>query len=131
MRSVSLARSTSAAVVNDNAAKPEPEAFELLIRVYAAGVITTEVAWYPTSHRKNGEIRTGAVLGHEFSGVVEAVGEGVGDLEIGREVFGMNDWFADGAMADYCTAPYYAVATKPSRLSHVEAASAPISARTA
>jgi len=116
MRSVSLAPSLAVAVVNDNAARPEPAAFELLIRVCAAGVITTEVAWYPTSHRKNGEIRTGAVLGHEFSGVVEAVGEGVGDLEVGREVFGMNDWFSDGALADYCTAPYYAVAPKPSRL---------------
>src|SRR5581483_11775805 len=131
MRSVSLAPSLAVAVVNDNAARPEPAAFELLIRVCAAGVITTEVAWYPTSHRKNGEIRTGAVLGHEFSGVVEAVGEGVGYLEVGREVFGMNDWFSDGALADYCTAPYYAVAPKPSRLSHIEAASVPISALTA
>jgi NADPH:quinone reductase-like Zn-dependent oxidoreductase len=71
------------------------------------------------------------VLGHEFSGVVAAIGDGVGCLEIGREVFGMNDWFADGAMADYCVAPFFAVAPKPRCLSYVEAAAAPISALTA
>jgi NADPH:quinone reductase-like Zn-dependent oxidoreductase len=91
----------------------------------------TELSWYPTTHDQAGGKRTGAVPGHEFSGVVEAAGEDVGRLEIGREVFGMNDWFADGAMADFCVAPFFAVAPKPQRLSHVEAASVPISALTA
>jgi NADPH:quinone reductase-like Zn-dependent oxidoreductase len=50
---------------------------------------------------------------------------------IGREVFGMNDWFANGATADYCTAPSASVVSKPSRLTHVEAASVPIGALTA
>jgi NADPH:quinone reductase-like Zn-dependent oxidoreductase len=43
----------------------------------------------------------------------------------------MNDWFSDGAMAEYCVAPVSAVAPKPLRLSHAEAASVPISALTA
>jgi NADPH:quinone reductase-like Zn-dependent oxidoreductase len=43
----------------------------------------------------------------------------------------MNDWFADGMLAEYCTAPASAVAGKPERLSHAEAASVPISALTA
>jgi NADPH:quinone reductase-like Zn-dependent oxidoreductase len=71
------------------------------------------------------------VPGHEFSGVVAAVGEGVGCLEVGREVFGMNDWYSDGALAEYCTAPFFAVAPRPASLGYIEAASVPISALTA
>jgi NADPH:quinone reductase-like Zn-dependent oxidoreductase len=43
----------------------------------------------------------------------------------------MNDWFADGATADYCINSSSSVAVKPSRLSHLEAASVPIGALTA
>jgi len=118
-------------VLEDNVTEPKPGAGELLVRVHAAGVIATELGWYPTSHTKTGQVRSGAVLGHELSGVVEAVGEGVGRLEVGREVYGMNDWFCDGAMAEYCVTPFFAVAPKPDRLTHVEAASVPISALTA
>ena len=33
-----------------------------------------EVLWYPTTHDKSGEKRRSAVPGHEFSGVIAAVG---------------------------------------------------------
>jgi NADPH:quinone reductase-like Zn-dependent oxidoreductase len=102
--------------------RPQPGPEELLIRVCAAGVTTTEPQWYPTLHTKSGEKRVGAIPCHEFSGVV---------AETGREVFGMNDWFADGALAEYCVAPCAAVVSKPSVLSHAEAASVPVGALTA
>lgn len=131
MRSVHVAGSAPLSVVRDVAPLPSPGRGELLIRVCAAGVTTTELNWYPTSHRKNGEARAHAVPSHEFSGVVVAAGEDVGSLEIGRQVFGMNDWYCDGAMADYCVAPFFAVAPKPRRLTHYESAAVPISALTA
>jgi NADPH:quinone reductase-like Zn-dependent oxidoreductase len=40
----------------------------------------------------------GAVPGHQFSGIIAAVGEGAGELRTGAAVFGMNDWFSDDAM---------------------------------
>ena len=43
----------------------------------------------------------------------------------------MNDGFADGATADYCTAISASVTAKPLRLSHAESASVPIGALTA
>lgn len=43
----------------------------------------------------------------------------------------MNDWFSEGATAEYCVTAPSAVASKPSLLSHVEAASVPIGALTA
>jgi NADPH:quinone reductase-like Zn-dependent oxidoreductase len=112
---------------------PQPRAGrgELLIRVVAAGVTPTELKWYPTTHLKTGEKRTGAIPSHEFSGIIAAVGEEVADVKIGSEVYGMNDWFADGALAEYCVTQPASVATKPARLTHIEAASVPIGALTA
>jgi NADPH:quinone reductase-like Zn-dependent oxidoreductase len=112
---------------------PEPQAGrgELLIRVHAAGVTPTELDWYPTSHRKSGEKRAGAIPGHEFSGVIAVVGDEVADLAVGEEVYGMNDWFMDGATAEYCTTQPQWLAPKPRNLTHAEAASVPIGALTA
>jgi NADPH:quinone reductase-like Zn-dependent oxidoreductase len=115
----------------ENSPAPTPAKGEVLVRVHAAGIIPTEVEWYPTHYTRTGEKRTDAVPAHEFSGVIAATGEDVGALEIGREIFGMNDWFSDGALAEYCAAPYFAVAPAPSGVSAAEAASVPISALTA
>ena len=46
-------------------------------------------------------------------------------------VFGINDWFRDGAQAEYCAARAAEVAPKPRSVDHVAAAVAPISALTA
>ena len=110
---------------------PNPGEGEILVRVHAVGVTPTESQWYPTTHTQDGGIRTGAIPGHEFSGVIEAVGVNVDPSQIGRAVYGMNDWFADGATADYCVSVLEAVADKPPSLSHLEAASVPIGALTA
>jgi NADPH:quinone reductase-like Zn-dependent oxidoreductase len=118
-------------VVAAQAAEPQPGPGELLIRVRAAGFMPAELSWYPTTHLKTGGIRKCAVPGHEFSGVVARVGKDVGSLAVGHEVFGMNDWYSDGAMADYCIAPFFAVAAKPGTITHIEAASVPIGALTA
>jgi NADPH:quinone reductase-like Zn-dependent oxidoreductase len=47
------------------------------------------------------------------------------------EVYGINDWFANGAQAEYCVTPTNAVAPKPRSLDHVHASVMPISALTA
>ena len=119
------------ALIPGTAPIPQPGPGQLLIRVHAAGVTPTELLWYPTTHLLDGGVRQGAIPGHEFSGVVAAVGADVDSAQIGQEVFGMNDWFADGATAEYCLAVPAAIAAKPARLSHAEAASVPIGALTA
>ena len=55
--------------------KPEPGLGEILIHVHAAGVTPTELLWYPTTHTKSGTARMRAVPGHEFSGVITAIGK--------------------------------------------------------
>jgi NADPH:quinone reductase-like Zn-dependent oxidoreductase len=132
MRIVHLAGSAQPPLLlQGDSPRPRPGPTELLIQVRAAGVMLAELSWYPTSHRQTGDPRKGAVPAHEFSGVVAAAGEDVGSLEIGHEVFGMNDWFSDGAMAEYCVAPLFGLAPKPRCLTHAEAASVPIGALTA
>jgi NADPH:quinone reductase-like Zn-dependent oxidoreductase len=121
----------SPALIAGTAPVPQPGREEILIRVQAAGVTPTELQWYPTTHTPDGGRRTGAIPGHEFSGVVEAAGPDADQGQIGQEVFGMNGWFADGATAEYCTTASTSVAQKPPRLSHPEAATVPIGALTA
>jgi Alcohol dehydrogenase GroES-like domain len=103
-------------LIADKAPLPNPAPAEILVRVHAAGVTPTESQWSPTTHTQDGAIRTGAIPGHEFSGVIEAVGVNVDPKQIGREVYGMNDWFADGATADCCVSVLEAVADRPPRL---------------
>ena len=112
--------------------RPVPRAGEVLVRVQATAVTPTEFCWYPTFHQATGEPRPfPIVLSHEFSGVVEGTGPAAGDWQPGEGVFGISDWFANGAQAEYCVAPATALARKPRLLDHAQTAVVPISALTA
>jgi len=110
--------------------QPTPGPTEVLIQVHAAGVTPTELEWYPTTRTKTGTARLNAIPGHEFSGVVAAVGKDVKGLTLGQEVYGMNDWFVDGATADFCLTIPSSVASKPITLTHEETATLPLGALT-
>jgi NADPH:quinone reductase-like Zn-dependent oxidoreductase len=129
MRSIQL--TSSGELVGRDVPQPQPGAEEMLIRIHAAGVTPTELQWYPTSHTPSGETRKDAVLVHEFSGEVAGTGGEVEDVSIGQNIYGMNDWFEDGALAEYCVTKPASIALKPQRLTHAEAASVPIGALTA
>jgi NADPH:quinone reductase-like Zn-dependent oxidoreductase len=107
---------------------PEPvqEDDEVLIRVCAAGVTPTELLWYPTTHKKDGTARIDVIPGHEFSGVIAALGPNVQGFRVGDEVYGMNDWFANGATAEFCLTKQQNIARKPATLTHEAAATVPI-----
>jgi NADPH:quinone reductase-like Zn-dependent oxidoreductase len=111
--------------------QPTPGKTDVLIRVHAAGIIPTELAWEPTTQTKTGGKRTNAIPSHEFSGVIEAKGDAVNDFKIGQAVYGMNDWYVDGALAEFCLTQPSSIAAKPSTLTDEEAATVPISALTA
>jgi len=125
-------RATPAPFVCEDAPRPQPGEGEVAIAVHAAAVTPTELLWVPTWTTRAGTPRPfPIILGHELSGVVAALGPGVNDLRVGDAVVGMNDWFCDGAQAEYCVARAVDVALKPDSLSHVEAAAMPISTLTA
>jgi NADPH:quinone reductase-like Zn-dependent oxidoreductase len=71
------------------------------------------------------------VLGRDFSGVVSAVGQGVTDLRVGDEVFGVLEAGREGAYAEKIAIGAAIVAKKPSGLSHVDAAALALTGLTA
>ena len=113
-------------------AVPCPGEGEVLVRVHAAAVTPSELSWAPTWTTRAGTPRPFPVIpGHELSGTVHEVGPGAVNVTAGTSVFGMNDWFADGAQAEFCVARAADLVAKPSSLDHAHAAVTPISALTA
>ncbi len=116
----------------EDAPTPHPGVGEVLVRVRAAAVTPTELLWVTTWATRGGGPRPLPVIpGHEFSGEVAALGEGVTAVGVGEAVYGMNDWFGDGAQAEYCLARPTDFAPKPASVDHAHAAVAPVSALTA
>src|SRR5262249_53778047 len=70
-------------------------------------------------------------LGRDFSGVVSAVGDGVDDLKVGDEVFGVCQQGVEGAYAEKIAIGADIVARKPAALSHVNAAALALTGLTA
>jgi NADPH:quinone reductase-like Zn-dependent oxidoreductase len=89
---------------------------EVLVDVYAASVNGAD--WKVRSGR-NGSVKSFPyVLGRDFSGVVSALGAGVGDFEVGDPVFGVLDVGREGAYAEKLAVKAAIVARKPDALSH-------------
>jgi NADPH:quinone reductase-like Zn-dependent oxidoreductase len=133
MKAIYLAKKGGAdSLISGDIQRPNPNAGQVLVKVHAAAVMPTELQWVPTFQSMSGGPRPfPIVLGHEFSGVVEGHGSNAGKFSIGEEVFGVNDWFSNGAQAEYCVVDESGLTQKPKSLKHTEAAVAPISAMTA
>ncbi len=90
--------------------KPEPEAGEILIRVYATTVSRTDCGMLRAHPPLIGRLFMGllrpkcTILGMDFAGKVEAVGAGVTLFKPGERVFGMSTEDC-GAHADYLCMP--------------------------
>jgi threonine dehydrogenase-like Zn-dependent dehydrogenase len=97
---------------------PEINDDEVLIRVKACGVCTSEVhAWLYGSGGVNG------VLGHEAVGVIENVGKNVKGFSVGDRVTGL----IYAAFAEYTKADYRNVTKVPDKVEDIEALGEPLS----
>lgn len=131
MRAVVLDRfgSPDHLTLRDDVDTPEAGPGQVLVRVHAASVNPVD-----TKVRQHGErygLAPPLILGYDVSGVVEAVGAGVEDLEEGDAVFYTPALNANGAYAEYHVADAELVVVKPHGLSHEEAAAIPLAACTA
>ncbi len=116
----------------EDAPVPKPGAGEILVRVHAAGVTHGELEWFPTWFTRLSQHRPFPVTpGHEFSGEVVEVGEGAHGFAVGDQVFGLNDWFCNGAFAEYCITRPDFIIPRPASIDELSAAVTPISALTA
>jgi len=116
-----------------NIEKPQVKSGHVLIKIAASSVNTVD-----TMIRKMGKELplspdTPAILGMDFAGTVESVGEAVSAYAVGDEVYGCAGGLADlpGTLADYIVADANLIAHKPKTLSMREAAALPLVAITA
>ncbi|WP_250032734.1 NADP-dependent oxidoreductase [Paractinoplanes maris] len=104
---------------------PRPGPNEVLVRVRAAA--SNPLDW----KMRNGEMKlmTGRsfprAMGHDFAGVIEAVGAGVTRLKSGDAVLGGARLRQAGAFAEMVVAPVKSVVLKPVDLSYEQAAALP------
>ncbi|MEU1973682.1 NADP-dependent oxidoreductase [Microbacterium sp. NPDC019599] len=85
---------------------PEPDPGEVRVRVTAASVNGFDLAVAAGWMAGFFEHRYPVVLGREFAGVVDAVGEGVSGIDVGDRVLGVvsKPFLREGAFAEYTTA---------------------------
>jgi NADPH:quinone reductase-like Zn-dependent oxidoreductase len=107
----------------EQVATPTPGPGEALVRVHAAALTRDELEW-PVD-------RLPAIPSYELSGIVAALGTGVGGVAVGDEVYAMSAFDRDGVAADYAAIPAELLAPKPRALSHAEAAAVPLAALSA
>lgn len=114
-------------------ARPELKPGHVLVRISASSVNTVDTKIRNLGQELPLSPATPAILGMDFAGVVEAVGEEVQGYSVGDEVYGCAGGLADlpGALAEYIVADADLVARKPSGLSMQEAAALPLVAITA
>lgn len=117
--------------------KPVPKADEVLVKVHATTVTAGDWRMRKASpfaaRIYNGLLRPKkvTVLGFEFAGVVEAVGENVQAIKTGERLFGQNG-FLFGGYAEYlCLKQKNLIASIPGQVSYEQAAPLAIGATAA
>ncbi|MFS4473447.1 NADP-dependent oxidoreductase [Chryseobacterium sp. T20] len=82
---------------------PEPVAAinDVIVQVYAASITGDELSWPSTWTDRADHDRTPSIPGHELAGVVTALGYGTTGLSVGQRVFGLQDWYRNGTLAEY------------------------------
>lgn len=125
------ARGGPEALVDEEAPVPDPAIGDVLVRVGAASFTPTELAWPSTWVDRAGRDRTPVIPAHEVCGIVQGLGYGTTGFELGDVVYGLTDWYRDGAAAEYVAVEARNLAPKPAALDETEAAATPMPALTA
>ncbi|MCG7585840.1 zinc-dependent alcohol dehydrogenase family protein [Photobacterium sp. OFAV2-7] len=107
---------------------PEVKPGHVLVRVAATSVNTVDTMIRQMGKELPLSPDLPAVLGMDFAGTVEVVGEGVTEYAAGDEVYGCAGGLADlqGSLAEYMLADAKLIARKPKNLSMREAAALPL-----
>ena len=108
-------------------AVPSPAAGQVLVRIAASGVnpLDAKIRAGQAAHARH---PLPAVLGIDMAGTVVALGEDVGNFQVGDEVFGMTGGVGgiQGSLAEYAAVDARLLARKPATLALREAAALPL-----
>ncbi|MCB9455872.1 MAG: NAD(P)-dependent alcohol dehydrogenase [Anaerolineaceae bacterium] len=137
---VQLAQGSADGLRLQEVEKPTPKANEVLVQVHAATVTAGDVVMrklprlvYPVLALMG--LKRKSIPGHEFAGVVEAVGDDVTRFRAGDHVFGTTTGLRVGANAEYVCVPETSksgvIAEKPANISYEQAAALPVGGMTA
>ena len=115
-------------LVLEQVRRPEPQAGEVLVRVYAAGVNPIDWKIRKGFFKDVRPVPLPVTPGSELAGTVELLGPGVTGWKCGQAVYGRG---AQGAYADYAVIAADQLADIPHTISFDQAASVPVGASTA
>lgn len=118
MRAIVIEDFAAAPAVRD-LPEPTPEGGEVLVRVRASSLNGFDAMTAAGMLKGMVEHRFPVVLGKDFAGTVEAVGEQVSTFRVGDAVFGvvMKPFLGDGGLGEYVTAAVGFVTRTPEGLS--------------
>jgi NADPH:quinone reductase-like Zn-dependent oxidoreductase len=124
MRALRLHRQggADAIVLDADVEVPQPGIGDVLLRVDAASLTPTELGWPSTWVDHAGADRTPVIPCHEVCGEVIALGYGTTGFAVGDSVYGITDWYRDGAAAEYVAVEARNLAPKPAGCTAVDAA---------
>lgn len=108
--------------------EPHPAAGEVRVKVHAAGLNPVD---YKLAKRGVGRWTYPHILGLDVAGVIDALGLGVTQWQIGDAVYYHGDLSKPGGFAEWAIAPAHAISPLPPSLSFNEAAALPCAGFTA
>lgn len=110
---------------------PKPGKDEVLIKVHATSI--NPVDWKIREGQRKDKFPSNLplTLGWDVSGVIEELGDKVGNFKKGDEVYGRPDPTKNGAYAEYIVVKANLISIKPISIGHTEAAAVPLAGLTA
>jgi NADPH2:quinone reductase len=120
--------------LHEDLSAPEPDEGQIAVRVHTSSVNPVDLAVSGGMMRDFAEYRFPVILGRDFAGIVEGIGEGVDSLEAGDEVFGfapaVDPDVHGGAWTEVAVVPASHAAPKPDGVDFASAGAAPIAGLT-
>ncbi|SEK46129.1 NADPH:quinone reductase [Aquimarina amphilecti] len=107
---------------------PTAKSGQVLIKISASSINTVDTMIKNMGTDLPFSPATPAILGMDFAGTIEQLGEGVNEFSVGDEVYGCIGGLADlqGTLAEYVAADSKLIARKPKNLTMKEAAAIPL-----
>ena len=118
-------------LVCESAPTPELGTGDALVEVHAASYTPGELEWPSSWIDRSGHDRTPVIPCHELSGIVTGLGFGATGVSIGDEVYGLTDWYRDGAAAELIAVEARDLASRPRSVDHAASSTLPLAGLTA